>query len=73
VTTELAGHDPEHLVTELRRRRINASASLAWYGLIDMAEKRADGALRLSPHYYNTLEEVDAAIEALREIVSARS
>lgn len=73
VTTAIAGYDPEHLVAELRRRDINASASLAWYGLIDMADKNADGALRLSPHYYNTLEEADAAVEALREIIAARS
>ncbi len=73
VTAEIAGHDSTHLVAELRRRHINASASLAWYGLIDMAEKRVDAALRLSPHYYNTLEEVDAAVEALREIVSAQT
>jgi selenocysteine lyase/cysteine desulfurase len=72
VTTDIAGHSPENLVAELRRRHINTSASLAWYGLIDMAEKKADGALRLSPHYYNTLEEVDAAVEAIREIVIAR-
>ena len=72
VTTDIAGHNPESLVAELRRRHINTSASLAWYGLIDMAEKKADGALRLSPHYYNTLEEVDAAVEAIREIVIAR-
>ena len=73
VTTAIAGHDPTHLVAELRRRHINTSASLAWYGLIDMADKKADGALRLSPHYYNTLQEVDAAVEALREIVDARN
>jgi selenocysteine lyase/cysteine desulfurase len=72
VTTDIAGHDPAHLVAQLRQRQINTSVSLAWYGLIDMAAKKADGAVRLSPHYYNTLEEVDAAVEALREIVSAR-
>jgi selenocysteine lyase/cysteine desulfurase len=38
-----------------------------------MREKNARSAIRLSPHYYNTLEEVDAAVEALREIVNARN
>ena len=71
VTAEIFGHDAEMMVAELRRRSINASASLAWYGLIDMAEKKAASALRLSPHYYNTIEEVDAVIEALREIIGA--
>ena len=72
VTADIAGHEATDLVAELRRRHINASASLGWYGLIDMAEKRATSALRLSPHYYNTLEEVDAVAEALREIVTAQ-
>jgi selenocysteine lyase/cysteine desulfurase len=72
VTADIAGWAATRLVAELRRRDINSSASLAWYGLIDMAEKRAESALRLSPHYYNTIEEVDAAVEALREIVTAR-
>jgi selenocysteine lyase/cysteine desulfurase len=73
VTADIAGHDAVELVGELRRRRINTSASLAWYGLLDMAEKNAASALRLSPHYYNTLEEIDAAVEALREIIRADS
>jgi selenocysteine lyase/cysteine desulfurase len=73
VTADIAGHPAETLVAELRRRHINTSASLAWYGLIDMAEKHATSALRLSPHYYNTLEEVDAAVEALQEIVRPRA
>jgi selenocysteine lyase/cysteine desulfurase len=73
VTADIAGHDAVDLVAALRRRHINTSASLAWYGLLDMAEKNAASALRLSPHHYNTLEEVDAAVEALREIIRAPS
>lgn len=71
VTLDVAGQDAGTIVEQLRHRHINTAASLAWYGLIDMAEKRAESALRLSPHYYNTVEEVDAAIEALREIIGA--
>ena len=70
VTADILGHDASALVMELRRRHVNATASLAWYGLIDMTDKGAATALRLSPHYYNTLEEVDAVVEALREIIS---
>jgi selenocysteine lyase/cysteine desulfurase len=73
VTADIAGQDSTQIVAELRRRHINASASLAWYGLLDMAEKNSRSAIRLSPHYYNTIEEVDAAVEALREIVNARN
>lgn len=71
VTLDVEGHDAVTIVSELRRRHINASASLAWYGLIDMAEKSSTSAVRLSPHYYNTLEEIDSAIEAIDEIIRA--
>jgi selenocysteine lyase/cysteine desulfurase len=71
VTADIAGYQAGDLVAELHRRHINTSASLGWYGLIDMAEKQAVSALRLSPHYYNTLEEVDAAVEALEDIIRA--
>lgn len=68
VTVTIDGHDASTLVTRLRGRGINTSASLGWYGLLDMAEKRVDAALRISPHYYNTIEEVEAVVSALREM-----
>jgi selenocysteine lyase/cysteine desulfurase len=71
VTLDVAGHDAVTIVSELHRRHINASASLAWYGLIDMVEKQSASAVRLSPHYYNTLEEIDSAVEAIDEIICA--
>ena len=70
VTAEVAGWDAASLVEELRRRHINASASLRWYGLLDMTEKGAESAVRFSPHYYNTTEELDAAVEAMAEIIA---
>jgi selenocysteine lyase/cysteine desulfurase len=35
-----------------------------------MDEKRAASALRLSPHYYNTEEEIDRAVETLRALTA---
>lgn len=72
VTAEVVGWDASDLVDELHRRHINISASLRWYGLLDMTEKGAESAVRLSPHYYNTTEELDAAIEAVAEIIATR-
>ena len=37
---------------------------------IDMDEKGVRSALRLSPHYYNTPDEIDAAVAALAELLS---
>ena len=68
VTAEINGWDARDLVDHLRKRGINTSASLREYAVIDMDEKRAATALRLSPHYYNTEEEIDAAVEAIRSL-----
>ena len=35
-----------------------------------MDEKRTASALRISPHYYNTREEIDTAVEALGELIA---
>jgi selenocysteine lyase/cysteine desulfurase len=70
VTIDVAGRDASWLVGELKARGINTTASLRWYGLIDFGEKGTSSALRLSPHYYNTEAEIDAAVNAVREILS---
>ena len=71
VTFDVRGRDASQIVTELGWRGVNSTASLRWYGLIDFTEKGTTSAVRLSPHYYNTEEEIDAAIGHLREIIGA--
>jgi len=68
VTVEVPGHSAPDLVSLLRRQRINTSASLREYAVIDMDQKRAASALRISPHYYNTEEEIAAIVDALRSL-----
>src|SRR6202790_2284717 len=68
VTIEVAGWDATELSRLLRTRGINTSASLRAYAVIDMDEKRAASALRLSPHYYNTEEEIDRVVEQLKAV-----
>jgi selenocysteine lyase/cysteine desulfurase len=68
ITVEVRGKHAGQLVTELRKRNINCSCSPRAYAVIDMDEKEAASALRISPHYYNTLEEVDAVVGTLEEI-----
>ncbi len=68
VTIEVAGWDATQLSKLLRKRGINTSASLRAHAVIDMDEKQAASALRLSPHYYNTEAEIASAVEALRSL-----
>jgi selenocysteine lyase/cysteine desulfurase len=69
-TVEIHGRDATEIVAELSRRGVNTTASLRWYGLIDFTEKGTQSAVRISPHYYNTEEEIDTVVGHLREIVA---
>jgi selenocysteine lyase/cysteine desulfurase len=72
VTFYVADSTPEYIVQELRKRKINVVASYRAYGLIDFDEKGVDWVIRVSPHYYNTVSEIDIFIEALKEIIKTR-
>jgi selenocysteine lyase/cysteine desulfurase len=67
VTVAVPGHDPEKVKLKLRERGINVSVSEPQEGANDA---RGEYLVRLSPHYYNTEEELETAIEALREILA---
>ena len=69
VSAAIAGHDPATLVTALRSRGINTSAQIREFAVIDYDEKQATAALRISPHYYNTEEEIDLAVATIRELL----
>lgn len=58
------------IVRALADRGINTVSSLREFGIYDFDAKRVQSAVRLSPHYYNTEGEVDAAVAALREILA---
>jgi selenocysteine lyase/cysteine desulfurase len=68
VTVEVPGWHSTVLVQFLRTRNINTAATLREYAVIDMDEKRAASALRISPHYYNTEAELDILIETLKSL-----
>lgn len=68
VSAEVADQDGRGLVERLRDRGINTSAILRGYAVIDMDDKGASSALRISPHYFNTADEVEALVDALAEV-----
>jgi selenocysteine lyase/cysteine desulfurase len=72
VTIDPAGRDATELKVALRARGINASSADRQSGVLDMDEKGVTSVLRLSPHYYNTEDELDAAIAALRDELSRK-
>jgi selenocysteine lyase/cysteine desulfurase len=68
-TVAFDGHDAEEIVLRLREQAINTSATRWEYAVIDMHEKGAQSAVRISPHYYNTEREIDLVVSALEEFV----
>ncbi len=70
-TAAVRGRKAEDLKLALRARRINTSSPEREDAVIDMDEKAATSALRVSPHYYNTREEIDTAVETLGEILAS--
>jgi selenocysteine lyase/cysteine desulfurase len=71
VTAHLPGRDAGEVKLALRKRGINTSASPRDNAVIDLDAKGAPAVLRISPHYYNTTDEIDRAVEALAETLSA--
>ena len=69
VSASIDGRNPGELVSALRARRINTSAQIREYAVIDYDEKGVTASLRISPHYYNTEEEIDQTVSAIRELL----
>lgn len=72
VSAWIDGWNPGELVAALRDRRINTSAQIRAYAVIDYDEKGVTASLRMSPHYYNTEEEIDQTVSAIRELLLKR-
>lgn len=68
VTAAIEGWTGGEIVAELAARRVNASASLREYGILDFDAKGVDSVVRLSPHYYNTREEIEQLSESMTEL-----
>ena len=69
VTTSVTGWSSVDLTHQLRMRGINTSSQTRIDAVIDYDTKGVDGALRISPHYYNLESELDLLTAALYEIL----
>ncbi|HEX2249527.1 MAG TPA: aminotransferase class V-fold PLP-dependent enzyme [Gemmatimonadales bacterium] len=69
-TAAIEGRNAGEVKLALRSRGINTSSPEREDAVIDMDQKSATSALRISPHYYNTKEEIDLFIEALGDVLS---
>jgi selenocysteine lyase/cysteine desulfurase len=70
VTAEFAGWPADQIVARLREQAINTSATVRGFAVLDMKQKHAESAVRISPHYFNTRREIEIAISALEEFAT---
>lgn len=70
VTAAFDQADPTAVKLELRRRGVNTSSTTRAAAVIDMDQKRAAAALRISPHYYNTPDEIAHAADELGTVLT---
>ncbi|WP_433512733.1 aminotransferase class V-fold PLP-dependent enzyme [Nonomuraea sp. CA-143628] len=70
VTFTIEGWRPEPFKAAMDAKGINSALSFREFAQFDFGDKDVDWCLRLSPHYYNTEEEVDQVAEAVAELAS---
>jgi selenocysteine lyase/cysteine desulfurase len=69
VTFTVPGLQPEDLLEPLRQRKVNVVPSYRGFAVIDFDEKGVEWALRASPHYYNTVEELEVFLSTVKDRV----
>ncbi len=69
VTAEVKGHDALAFNKKLNTQNINTSTIGLNNAVIDFGEKGVEWALRVSPHYFNTIEEIDTLSDVISEII----
>jgi len=68
ITFSLTGHTPEKTKNHFSRSGINIYIMTKVSAVIDFAEKDIEWVVRVSPHYYNTENEIDRFIELLKTL-----
>ena len=66
VTFQKNGEQASDMVVRLRENRINVSFTDSGSARIDFAEREIDEVIRASVHYYNTENEIERFIEAIK-------
>jgi selenocysteine lyase/cysteine desulfurase len=71
VTLAIEGWQAKPFKAAMDARGINSALSFREFALFDFGDKDVDWCLRLSPHYYNTEEEVEQVAAAVADLCGA--
>jgi selenocysteine lyase/cysteine desulfurase len=69
VTVAAEGRDASELVSALTEAGINTNVTQRDYALLDFDDKGVESGIRVSPHYYNTEEEIERFVDTLSSLV----
>ncbi len=69
VTFTVQGSQPKYIVDALRNKKINVVPSYRGFAVIDFDEKQVEWAIRASPHYYNTMDEINTFLDEVQKII----
>ncbi len=69
VTFHVKNQQPRYIVEELLKHKINVVPSYRGFAVLDFDEKQVEWAIRASPHYYNTADEVHEFVRVLKQIL----
>lgn len=67
VTFYVEGIELDKLCNFLKENNVIYSVSHKEYAIIDMTEKGVDWVIRLSPHYFNTIQEIENVVDILHK------
>lgn len=70
VTATTEGRRAADIVTALSEARINTTLTQRDYAVLDFDDKGVESAVRVSPHYYNTEEEIEEFASALSALLT---
>ena len=69
ITVPIPGKKPTEVLNSLRSMNINTSIANRSSAVIDFDAKGVSWALRISPHYYNTAEEIELLEKGIRKFL----
>lgn len=72
VTFAVGGRSPQEVRDVLTARSINSSLAKPAAAQFDLADRAPEGLVRVSPHYFNTIDELDLVAEAVAEASSEK-
>jgi selenocysteine lyase/cysteine desulfurase len=68
VTAKVAGTASAEVAAALARQDVNVSVTAAEHAQFDTEDRGVHPLVRLSPHYYNTEEEIDRVVGVVAEL-----